>query len=167
MVGWCRTGGSNSIGERGPVGHWAAGSVRLGECERCQITHRDPETVTASAGRAPAGHSSSSQNELFCKEKYQKHQFTKDNGCQKHVFLLNQKSLPMAFCMETKTWKLFNNSQIGVKVDTDLWNIFGFWKFSKATKRWKLREMWLHPSNIASGIIIHKLYFATQPHSLC
>ena len=35
------------------MGHWAAGSVRLGECERCQITHRDPETVTAKAGLAP------------------------------------------------------------------------------------------------------------------
>ena len=33
-------------------GHWA---VRLGECERCKITHRVQETVTVSAGRAPAG----------------------------------------------------------------------------------------------------------------
>ena len=44
-------------------GHWA---VRLGECERCQITHRDPETVTASAGRAPAGQSSNTVPMLEC-----------------------------------------------------------------------------------------------------
>ena len=44
------------------MGHWAAESKRLGEFERCQITHRDPETVTASAGRAPAGHSSDNKS---------------------------------------------------------------------------------------------------------
>ena len=40
------------------LGHLVAGSVRLGEFERSQITHREAETVKASAGRAPAGQSS-------------------------------------------------------------------------------------------------------------
>ena len=43
---------------RRKMGHWPAGLIRLGDCERCQITHRDPETVAVSASRALAGHSS-------------------------------------------------------------------------------------------------------------
>ena len=32
---------------------WAARAVRIGECERCLITHRDPETVIDKTGLAP------------------------------------------------------------------------------------------------------------------
>ena len=49
---------ANAILRDKNLGDWAAESKRLGEFERCQITHRDPETVPTSAGRAPAGQSS-------------------------------------------------------------------------------------------------------------